>query len=427
VANFASICSHVAKAASEANDRVIQPNAHTLYTEPQTPKAALNAPDAALWKLAMDNEIHLLQDVMGCWEVMNISDLPSNANLIGCKWVYKVKIRENVYDKHRARIVALGYQQRQGVDYFQSFSPTASQISVRLVMALTNIPGFRSIDMDTTCAFISAPLPHTQQVYMTAVPGNPLKPGQCLRLRKTIYGLTQASRSSLNLDNILDHGMFDTMTEVPVDQRVYPSCPHPIASMILKMYVDNNLVRTNCDELVEDFETKVREHGRIYLNREGDGSWFLGVRYSFDKVSGAVSADQEAYIDTLLDNYGLNDCNPFQLPMRPDVDLVNIPLPPSPDPDNVRAYAMLIGELMYVAVNTVPTIAYAVSCLARYMTKATPQHYEYARQVLRYLKGVKHRKLTWCAGKVRYPLKRGELSSYADSSWADDKPSRKST
>ena len=117
-ANFASICAHVAKAASEANDRVSQPNAHTLYTEPKTPKAALNAPDAALWKLAMDKEIHLLQDVMGCWEVMNISDLPSNANLIGCKWVYKVKFRENVYDKHRARIVALGYQQRQGVDYF---------------------------------------------------------------------------------------------------------------------------------------------------------------------------------------------------------------------------------------------------------------------------------------------------------------------
>jgi hypothetical protein len=85
----------------------------------------------------MDKEIHLLQDVMGCWEVMNISDLPSDANLIGRKWVYQVKFRENVYDKHRARIVALGYQQRQGVDYFQSLSPTASQISIRLVMALT--------------------------------------------------------------------------------------------------------------------------------------------------------------------------------------------------------------------------------------------------------------------------------------------------
>ena len=163
-----------------------------------------------------------------------------------------------------------------------------------------------------------------------------------MRLRKTIYGLTQASRSyfllcqdeyvkcgptqlksdecvfvkyvnnikgapPLNLDNILDHGMFDTMTEVPLDQRVYPSCPHPIASMILMMYVDNNLVRTNCDKLVEELETKVREHGRIILNREGDDSWFLDVCYSFDKVSGTVSIDKEVYIDTLLDNYGLTD------------------------------------------------------------------------------------------------------------------------
>ncbi len=71
--------------------------------------------------------------------------------------------------------------------------------------------------------------------------------------------------------------------------------------------------------------------------------------------------------------------------MRPDVDLANIPLPSSPDPDNVRAYDMLIAEFMYVAVNTVPTITYAV------------------------------------------PLKRGEMSSYVDSSWTDDKPSHKST
>jgi hypothetical protein len=47
--------------------------------------------------------------------------------------------------------------------------------------------------------------------------------------------------------------------------------------------------------------------------------------------------------------------------------------------------------------------------------------------VFRYLKDVKHRKLTWCTGKVRYSLKRGELSSYSDSSWSDDKPSHKST
>ena len=56
-------------------------------------------------------------------------------------------------------------------------------------------------------------------------------------------------------------------------------------------------------------------------------------------------------------------------------------------------YGMLVGELMYVAVNTVPSIAYAVSCLARYMTTATAAHYAHAKQVLRYLKGVKSRKI----------------------------------
>ena len=50
--------------------------------------------------------------------------------------------------------------------------------------------------------------------------------------------------------------------------------------MILMMYVDNNLVKTNCDELVEEFEAKRSNT----LNREGDDSWFLGVRYSFDQV-----------------------------------------------------------------------------------------------------------------------------------------------
>jgi hypothetical protein len=87
----------------------------------------------------------------------------------------------SAYDKHSARVVALGYQQRQGVDYFQSLSPPAIPILVRLFMALTSIPGCRSMDIDPTCAFISAPLPHKEQVYMTAVPGYPLKPGQCLR------------------------------------------------------------------------------------------------------------------------------------------------------------------------------------------------------------------------------------------------------
>jgi hypothetical protein len=123
------------------------------------------------------------------------SDLPKGANLIGSKWAYNLKFRNGVYDKHRAHIVALGYQQRKDVDYFASFSPTASEVTIRLILSSTALLGFRSVDLDATCAFISAPLPKDEQVYMKAVPGYPLKDGQCLKLRSIIYGLVQSPRA----------------------------------------------------------------------------------------------------------------------------------------------------------------------------------------------------------------------------------------
>lgn len=90
---------------------------------------------------------------------------------------------------------------------------------------------------------------------------------------------------------------------------------------------------------------------------------------------------------------------------------------------------MLVGELMYISTNTVPTISFALHALARYMTRATPQHMGIAKQVLRFLKGfvLLGRKLTWCAANVRKPHEPGRIYSYADSSWADVLPSRKST
>jgi hypothetical protein len=89
----------------------------------------------------------------------------------------------------------------------------------------------------------------------------------------------------------------------------------------------------------------------------GDLTWWLGVRCTYDHATGAISADQEACVI-------------------------------------VAVYAKLVGELLYICINTVPEIMYALSALTRYMTRATSQHYGYDKQVLRYLKGVKHLKLT---------------------------------
>jgi hypothetical protein len=90
---------------------------------------------------------------------------------------------------------------------------------------------------------------------------------------------------------------------------------------------------------------------------------------------------------------------------------------------------MLIGELMFLSSNTVPTIPHSVHAHARYMTNATHAHLDSAKTILRYLIGFVNsgRKLRWCAADVLPPTDPGRIFAFADSSWADVEPSRKST
>jgi hypothetical protein len=141
------------------------------------------------------------------------------------------------------------------------------------------------------------------------------------------------------------------------------------------------------------FFAAVRDDGRIDLNFVGGITWWLGVRYTYDLATGAVSADQEAFIDKLLEQYTMTNCNPCVLPMAVGADLASLPLPDVPGKDIVAAYAKLVGKLLYICMNTVPEIMYALGALTR----------------------------------VKAPFQRGQLFGFADTSWADDKSSRRST
>ena len=309
-----------------------------------------------------------------------------------------VKYINGKYDKHRARIVALGYQQKQGIDYFENFSPTASQVTVRFIMAMTAIKGWDSADLDATCAFICAPLPENEQIYMKPIEGFPLPEGKCLKLVKSAYGLVQAPRQyyllckevyakckmtqlksdqcvfirrvqnikgqpALTSEDIIARGSFEYTERVPKSKRVYPSCEFPVAMLIIFMYVDNNGCRYNCRELLDEFLNDLKEDGRIDMNEEGKMENFLAVRYTQDPVTGAIEADQEPYMDGLLKKYDMENCNPTtKLPLKPtDIDAIErIPIPATPSPQHVRAFSMMVGELMYVAINTVPSIMFHV-------------------------------------------------------------------
>ena len=465
-ANYSSVAAHLLQAMFEAHAA----NGPSEYTEPTDIFKAWKAPDHVKWREAIDKEMRLLGIEMDCWEEVDLASVPAGHTLLDSTWVFKIKCKADadgkmIYDKHRARLVAKGFQQRKGIDYLHSFSPTASYVTIRLIMALTAIAGFVSYDLDATCAFISARLPPEEQVFMKAIPGFPLPEGRCLKLKSSLYGLVQAPRAyfllckevytkcgltqlqsdecvfiryvqnikgaaALTPEDTIDRGLFQaTRDTVPLDQRVYADCPHSVAVLIVAMYVDNNGCRTNSPTLVHEFLAAVKQDGRILLNLEGDMSWFLSTRYWTDPVTGAVTADQNPYISTLLNKWGMANCKPSQLPMKPTQDLAKLPLAATPNRYVISQYCMLVGELMFLSSNTVPTISHAVHAHARYMTNATHAHLDSAKTILRYLKGFMDsgRHIRWSASDVKPPNEPGRISAFGDSSWADVEPSRKST
>ena len=447
------------------------------HTEPANYKKAMMSPDSHYWVDpggACDTEMNTLNK-MKCWDIVDASTMPEDAELIATKWILKLKFENGKYIRHKGRVVAKGYLQKRHPD-FSSFSPTDSQVTLRVILALTAAVGYKSWDLDATCAFISADLPEDQHIYLEPIEGYPLPSGKVLKLKKTIYGLIQAPLAFYQLcskvyqkvgytqlksdecvfirkENNVKEGSNSAknrkpistladMSTIPEQDRIYKDCIHEFAVVFILIYVDNTAVRSNCEKLVKRFHAEVRIDDRIDLNFTGRLEWFLGVRYLYDEQTGAVSCDQETYIENMVKHWLMDDkestdhvnskqgqrlVNPTKIPMVCDADLEKIPIPDKLNPEYITLYQKLIGELMFLCVNTCPEISFALSVLSRYLTKATPQHGAHAKHLLRYVWGRKHAKITWCASKVHFPFKAGQFHSYADSSWADVLPSRKST
>ncbi|BBN69414.1 RmlC-like cupins superfamily protein [Prunus dulcis] len=86
-----------------------------------------------LWQEAMDEEIQALEQ-NNTW---SITPLPAGKHPIGCKWVYKVKYNsDGSVERYKARLVAKGYTQQEGLDYTETFSPTAKLVNFKHVNAL---------------------------------------------------------------------------------------------------------------------------------------------------------------------------------------------------------------------------------------------------------------------------------------------------
>ncbi|GJR67595.1 putative ribonuclease H-like domain-containing protein [Tanacetum coccineum] len=146
-------------------------------------------------------------------EVWTLVDLPNKKRAIGTKWVFRNKKDERgIVIRNKARLVAQGYTQEEGIDYDEVFAPVARIEAIRLFLAYASFKDFVVYQMDVKSDFIYGKI--KEEVYVCQLPGfeDPDFPDGVYKVKKALYGLHQAPRawyetlSTYLLDNRFQRG-----------------------------------------------------------------------------------------------------------------------------------------------------------------------------------------------------------------------------
>nr|GEV65588.1 retrovirus-related Pol polyprotein from transposon TNT 1-94 [Tanacetum cinerariifolium] len=181
----------LAQEVTESSSHNIDPEMcmYALTVSTAEPKNIKEAMADSAWIEAIKEELHQF-DRLQVWELV---DKPFGKSIIRLKWLWKNKKDEDQTVIHnKARLIAKGYAQEEGIDFEESFVPVVRLEVVWIFIAYAAHKSFPIFQMDVKTAFLNGPL--KEEVYVAQPDGfvDPDHPEKIYRLRKALYGLKQA-------------------------------------------------------------------------------------------------------------------------------------------------------------------------------------------------------------------------------------------
>ena len=144
-----------------------------------------------MWERAIHKELSVLEAAR-TWELV---DVPEEANIVGSKWVFHAKKdAASIVVHYKACLVAQGFSQVPGIDYFDMFAPVACLLSIRVVLSIVAVNDYEIHQIDIKGAYLNGILTSNEVIFMKQPSGYTESPGKVCRLHKTMYGLKQSGR-----------------------------------------------------------------------------------------------------------------------------------------------------------------------------------------------------------------------------------------
>ncbi|KAJ9544511.1 hypothetical protein OSB04_024218 [Centaurea solstitialis] len=379
----------------------------SCFLSQEEPKKAHDAMKDPSWIEAMQEE--LLQFVLQ--HVWDLVDLPNGHRAIGTKWIFRNKKDERgIVIKNKARLVAQGYTQEEGIDYDEVFAPVARIEAIRLFLAYASFKNFKVYQMDVKSAFLYGKI--EEEVYVCQPPGfeDPRYPDRVYKLNKALYGLHQAPRawydtlSTYLLENDFTRGVIDKTLFIKREKQEI---------LLVQIYVDDIIFGSTKSSMCKEFEDLM--HKKFKMSAMGELTFFLGLQVA-QKTDG-IFIHQSKYVKDILHKFGFSDVKPASTPMETHKHLT---VDPEGQEVDVHHYRSMIGSLMYLTASR-PDIMFAVCVCARFQVQPKDSHLQAVKRIFRYLKG--HSKFgLWYPHDSPF-----DLIAYTDSDYGGANMDRKST
>lgn len=344
-------------------------------------------------------------------ETWDLIDLPLGHKPLTTKWVFKIKRwRDGASLIYKARLVARGFKQEEGIDYKETFAPVIKWNTLRLVISKVAGKRWKTLQLDVKIAFLYSLL--KDMVLMEQPPGFEVKGHEhnvCL-LKKALYGLKQGARAwNDTIDElILSLGLH----KCSADGNLYYRIEGENITLLL-LYVDDLLITCNNEDTIDNIKHKLTK--RYEMSDLGSLGTYLQVEFLSTKQG--ILMNQSSFVEKMLHQFGMANSSPTTTPIHESCKLTSDMQEETTD---ATLYRQMIGKLLYLT-NRRPDIAFATNVLSRFMQTPQIPHMATAKYLLRYLQGPIDLRILF----EQHTLE--TIEGYTDSDWAGDCEGRRST